>query len=121
MIHHIYIFLTVVLVVYSQLVMKWQVGLAGDLPIGIIDKVLFLLQILFRPWVISGFAGAFLASLSWMAAMSKFPLSYAYPFMSLAFVLVLAFSSLFFQESVTLPKVIGMALIVAGIIIGSQK
>jgi multidrug transporter EmrE-like cation transporter len=68
----------------------------------------------------SGIVGAFLAFLCWMAAMTKFELSYAYPFMSLAFVLVLILSAVVFQEAITLPKMVGLALIVAGIIVGSQ-
>lgn len=121
MANHFYIFLTILFTVYGQLVIKWQVKSAGIFPNDVLQKVAFLFHLLLNPWVISGFAGAFLASLSWMAAMTKFPLSYAYPFMSFAFVLVLALSSIFFHESITSPKVIGMALIVAGIIIGSQK
>jgi multidrug transporter EmrE-like cation transporter len=53
--------------------------------------------------------------------MTKFELSYAYPFMSLAFVLVLFLSALFFKEAITLPKLLGLTLIVAGIIVGSQS
>lgn len=52
--------------------------------------------------------------------MTKFQLSYAYPFMSLAFVLVMFLSAFFFNEPVTLAKTLGLTLIVAGIIIGSQ-
>ena len=48
-----------------------------------------------------------------MAAMTKFEISVAYPFMSLAFVLVLLLSALFFQEPITLGKVLGMILICA--------
>jgi len=117
---HIYIALTILFTVYGQLIIKWQIGLAGPLPIDAIEKMFFLIRLLLNPWVISGFASAFLASLAWMAAMSKFPLNYAYPFMSLAFVLVLLVSPLFLNESITLPKIAGMVLIVAGIIVSSQ-
>jgi multidrug transporter EmrE-like cation transporter len=54
-----------------------------------------------------------------MIAMTRFDLSYAYPFMSLAFVFVLILSAIFFHEAVTIPKALGVALVVAGIIIGS--
>ena len=118
--NHSYICGTILLTVYGQLVIKWQVACAGRFPITATEKVQFFLGLLVNPWVISGLGAAFLACLCWMAAMTKFELSYAYPFMSLAFVLVLGLSPLFFQEAVTLPKVIGMVLIVAGIIIGSQ-
>lgn len=52
--------------------------------------------------------------------MTKLPLSHAYPFMSLAFVLVMGFSGLFFHETITFPKMIGVMLIMIGLIIGSQ-
>ena len=51
---------------------------------------------------------------------SKFPLSYAYPYMSLAFVLVMFLSAIFFKEPVTIPKSIGLGFIILGIIIGSK-
>jgi drug/metabolite transporter (DMT)-like permease len=65
-------------------------------------------------------AAGFLALLCWMIAMTRFDLSYAYPFMSLAFVFVLILSAIFFHEAVTIPKALGVALVVAGIIIGSR-
>ena len=50
--------------------------------------------------------------------MTKFDLSYAYPFMSLSFVLVLILSALFFHEPVSMAKVLGVMLIMAGIAVG---
>jgi len=117
---HIYIALTIFFTVYGQIVIKWQVNAAGAFPADPSEKFWFLIQLLLNPWVISGFVGAFLASLAWMAAMSKFPLSYAYPFMSLAFVLVLFISPVILSESISMPKIIGMIFIVLGIIISSQ-
>jgi drug/metabolite transporter (DMT)-like permease len=101
--------------------MKWQVSAAGPLPNDLSGKMLFLFRMLLNPWVISSFFCAFLASLSWMAAVSKFPINYAYPYMSLSFVIVLLLSQVFFHEQITLYKIIGMSLIVAGVVIGSQK
>jgi multidrug transporter EmrE-like cation transporter len=121
MLNHIYIFLTIFFTVYGQMIIKWQVSFAGAMPEDVLPKIQFLLNLLLKPWVISGYASALLASITWMAAMSKFQLSYAYPFMSLAFVFVLFLSSIFFYESITLPKMMGMAFIVLGIIVGSQK
>lgn len=118
---HFYVLLTVIFTVYSQLISKWQVNSAGSLPIGLADKFGFLLRLLLNPWVISSFTCAFLAALAWMAAMTKLPLSYAYPlFISSTFVLVFFCSFLFLKEPITAPKMIGMVVIIAGIIIGSQ-
>jgi drug/metabolite transporter (DMT)-like permease len=114
---HVYILLTLLFTVYGQLVLKWQMGRSGSMPEGGIDKVLFLLQQFFNPWIISGLFAAFLASLAWMAAMTRFELNYAYPFMSLAFVIVMLFSVLFLNESLTLRSVLGTVMVVSGLIV----
>lgn len=118
---YIFIALTVVLTVYGQIVIKWQAVQAGPLPVDAGSKVIFLLRLVFlNPWVLSGLFAAFLASLTWMAAMTRLPLSHAYPFVSFSFVLVVFSGAVFFHEPLTWPKIVGMILIVAGIVVGSQ-
>lgn len=117
---YLYVFLTVVLTVYGQIAIKWQVLKAGALPEALPDKIVFLFQLLLNPWVISAFAAALLASVFWMAAMTKLQLSYAYPFMSLAFVLVMVASAFFFNEPMTPLKIAGVSLVILGLIVGSQ-
>ena len=115
--NYIYILLTLLFTVYGQLVLKWQISKAGSLPTDGLSKLIFLLRQFLNPWILSGFIAAFLASLCWMAAMTKFELSEVYPFMSLAFVLVMLFSVFFLGESVSPSKVIGTGLVVLGLII----
>lgn len=117
---YFYILLTILLTVYGQVVIKWQVMNAGSIPPDLTGKFNFLFQLLLNPWIISAYAAALLASVFWMAAMTKLQLSHAYPFMSATFVLILILSSLLFHEPVTWPKLVGLGLIVAGIIVGSQ-
>lgn len=115
----IYVFLTVIFTVYGQLVLKWQISAAGALPELFSDKLVFLLKQLLNPWVATGFAAAFLASLCWMAALTKLQLSYAYPLVSLSFILVLIFSNIFFYEPITIQKIFGTILIITGIAVSS--
>ena len=114
---HLFIALTLLFTVYGQLVLKWQMGGAGALPPGALDKFVFLLRQFLNPWVFSGFASAFLASLAWMAAMTRFELNYAYPFMSLAFVIVMGFSVLFLGEQLNFARISGTLLVVAGLVV----
>lgn len=114
---HVYIALTLALTVYGQLVLKWQMGSAGALPEGTLAKLGFLFGQLLNPWILSGFAAAFLASLAWMAAMTRFDLGYAYPYMSLAFVIVMVFGVLFLGEPLNWAKVGGTLLVVGGLIV----
>jgi len=117
---YVYVVCTVLLTVYAQIAIKWQVLKAGAFPADPGDKIRFLAALLLNPWVVSALAAALLASISWMAAMTRLELSHAYPFMSLAFVLVMMCSAWFFSEPITTLKVIGIALVVLGIAIGSQ-
>jgi multidrug transporter EmrE-like cation transporter len=117
---YIGVFLTIIFTVYSQLVIKWQVNNAGELPLDGFGKIQFLLILLLNPWVISSIIATLGAGLSWMLAMSKFDLSYAYPFVSLVYVFMMVASVVFFNESLTINKVLGVFLIFTGIIILTQ-
>ncbi|TCP19972.1 EamA-like transporter family protein [Scopulibacillus darangshiensis] len=114
---YLYIIGTILFTVYGQLILKWRMNAFGALPAGTLDKMLFLFKLVFDPFIFTGLASAFIASLFWMAAMTKFALSYAYPFMSLSFVLVFFLSVFFFNETITMSKVIGFALVIAGIVV----
>jgi multidrug transporter EmrE-like cation transporter len=117
---YVYLALAIGLTVFGQVVFKWRIGMAGPLPEDINGKLRFVGMLLLQPWVISGFAAAFLASLFWILALSRLELSHAYAFVSLNFVLVFLFAAVFFQEAVTPAKVIGLSLIVVGLIVTSR-
>lgn len=116
-----YVFGTILFTVYGQLIIKWQVNIAGELPASVSGKTWYLFHLLLNPWVISSLFAAFLAALCWMSAMTKLELSYAYPFMSLSFVLVFILSLFFFHESFTMIKLLGMLLIISGVIVLGQS
>ena len=118
---YVYIIGTVFFTVYGQLILKWRIMNFSPLPSDMIDKIVFLFKLLLEPYIFSGFFSAFIASFFWMAAMTKFELSYAYPFMSGAFVLVFILSVIFFNEIVTWQKILGLAFIVMGIFITSRS
>ncbi len=115
--NYLYIAATIAFTVYGQLILKWRVGFHGHLPVETWGKARYILGVLCDPWVLSGLAAAFLASLTWIAAMTKFELSHAYPFMSLNFVVVFFLSAWLLGEPFTLSKSVGVALIVLGTIV----
>jgi len=117
---YVYVACTILLMVYAQIVIKWQVLGAGSLPDDAAGKLGFLAGLLVNPWIVSAMGAMLAAALAWMAAMTKLDLSHAYPFTSLAFVLVMIASAVFFHEPVTGPKIAGIVLICLGIVVGSQ-
>jgi len=121
MIGYLYIFGTVFFTVYGQLVFKWRMDMyIPHMPSEMREKVLYMVSLTLDPFIFSGFLSAFLASLCWMMVLTKFQLSYAYPFMSASFILVLFLSMFLFHESLNFHKLIGLSFIIIGLIISSK-
>lgn len=118
---YFYIFATVILTVYGQVVVKWRITQYGALPDDTFMKIKFLLRFCLDPFVLTVIVAAFMAALCWMAAISKIPLSVGFPlYYGLTFVLTILCSVLFLNESLTSLKMIGIALIMVGVIVGSM-
>jgi uncharacterized membrane protein len=117
---YLYILATIACTVYGQLILKWRIATMGPLPTNVVGKISFLISLLFDPLIASGFAAALVASFAWMAAMTKFELSHAYPFMSMNFVFVFLLSGWLLNEPITFQKAVGVALIVLGTVVASS-
>ncbi|WP_176054644.1 DMT family transporter [Paraburkholderia caribensis] len=76
----------------------------------------FVLHLLLNPWVLSGIVATFFAGISWMLALTKFELSYAYPFTSLVYMLVLVSGVLFFKDSMSVGRLTGTAVVMLGVL-----
>jgi multidrug transporter EmrE-like cation transporter len=116
-VNYLYIFGTIIFTIYGQIILKWRLNQFGELPKDLTSKVAFLLSALMDLYIISGFVSAFIASIFWMAAMTKFEITVAYPFMSLAPALVFLIGVFFLGEAFTWGKVCGLILIVIGTIV----
>lgn len=112
-----YIAATIAFTVYGQLVLKWRLSQLDPLPSGLKHKVLYLVSLVADPVVLSAYVAAFLASLAWLATLSRFDLNYAYPLMSLSFVLVLVLSGWLLGEPLTSGRLLGVGLILLGTVI----
>jgi drug/metabolite transporter (DMT)-like permease len=113
---HVWIVLTVALATYSQLVLRWQMSIVGALPSEPMLKIASLASVALRPWVISALFATFCSGLSWMVVLSKFELTYAFPFTALTFLLILAAGVLVLGETLSTGRVIGTLLIVCGVV-----
>lgn len=84
---------------------------------GLGQMIVSYLKFLFDPLIFSGFVSAFIASVFWILAMTKFEITYAYPFMSLSPALVFLIGVFVLGETFTIGKLLGLIVIVIGIII----
>jgi|SRR5665647_378776 len=62
-----------------------------------------------------------LQAIVWQLALIHYPLSYAYPFVSLVNFVILIFSAILFQEQITSYNVLGLIFISFGILILSRS
>lgn len=114
--NYLYIAGTIFFTVYGQLVLKWRIVRYGTLPELFNEKIIFLFKILFDPYIFSGFLAAFIASFFWMAAMTKFELSHAYPIIVGGLALLTSiFAIIILKEPVTGYKILGIILIICGV------
>lgn len=113
---YFYIIGTVLFTVCGQLLIKWRIAKYGVLPGSFSEKIVFLLKLLLDPYIFSGFVSAFLAALFWMAAMTKFNLSEAYPAIIGGLALLTSLFAVFFlKEPLNAYKIIGIILIIVGV------
>lgn len=115
---YLYIFGTIIFTVYGQLILKWRIVQYGTLPEIFLDKIAFLFKIVFDPFIFSGFVSAFIASFFWMAAMTKFEVSYAYPIILSGLLLLTSLLGIvLLGESIQYGKVVGILLILMGVFV----
>lgn len=121
LINHFYLFLAISFGVASQLIIKWKMSTFSFNDYETMtDKFLFAFSMLLNPYIIMSLALTLLAGLTWMIAMTKFDISYAYPFTTLGFVFVFVFSVWLFGEPVNWQKIVGLCFIIVGLIISSR-
>lgn len=115
-----FIFLTVAFTVAGQILVKQGMLEVGRNPsqLGLFPS--FILRALTNVYVFLGFGCAFAASLTWIVAISRSDLSFAYPFMGLPIVTVLALSPMIFGEAVPITRWIGAIVVCIGIWIATR-
>jgi drug/metabolite transporter (DMT)-like permease len=101
----------------GQLILKAGMKSLGPLQLSLNT----LISMATSPLLLVGIAVFGVSTLLWLLALMKADLSFAYPFLSLTYIAVLIGGAVLFQENVTLPRVVGFAVIVAGVLIVARS
>lgn len=117
----IFISITIIFTVTGQILVKQGMLELGPSPTEASELVSFVSKVLTNLKVILGLASAVIAALAWTVALSHSDLSFAYPFMSLAIVLVIALSPLILHEAVPWTRWLGVVIVCIGILIASRS
>lgn len=116
-----FILFTVLTNAAAQIMLKQGMMSLGPLTFSADTMVQRVFQIVFNPWVFIGLTTFVISMASHLFVLSKVDLSFAYPFLSLAYVVVAVVAWLVFKEDLGTYKLLGIALICAGTILIAQS
>ena len=105
--------------IFGQLFLKagmTTVGVMGSMPL-----LEYFIKAFTNIKVLTGFSLYFLSSLFWMLVLAKIDLSYAYPLLSVGYIVILVASSLLFKEHISMVRWTGALVIMLGVVLISRS
>lgn len=105
----------------AQLMLKRGMTGLGQLDPGHDGLIATVLRVVFNPFVFFGLCTFVVSMASHLVVLSKVQISYAYPFLSLAYVVVAVYAHFFFQEDLSPVRIAGIGLIMLGTIFIAQS
>jgi multidrug transporter EmrE-like cation transporter len=103
---YLFIIISVVLGAFAQLSLKYGTMKS----VGIVSMYM-------NPYVILGLTFYGLSAITWIYSISKVQLSFAYPMVSLGYVIVFTLSYFLFGENLSFMRISGLLIIVVGVIV----
>ena len=110
----------VVLGVCGQLLLKHGMSSDPDKVDRVVEIIPRLTKAFLSPVVLAGFALYFLSAALWLIVLTRNELSYAYPMLSMGYVLVVFLSRMLFHEAVTGTRILGTLVVVFGVYLISR-
>lgn len=119
MVNYIFLASSILLAVTGQLLMKKGMLVFGAFPAS---QFLFkIIPMLLNPYVFFGIACFGFSAITWLVVLSRLELSFVYPLVSVAYILVAVASWFFFKENLTLMRWLGILVIVLGVFLISRS
>lgn len=116
-----FILFTVMTNAAAQLMLKYGMIQMGEITFAGVNPVLRILQIVFSPWIFFGLSVFVISMASHLFVLSKVDLSFAYPFLSLAYVAVAVLAWYLFGEDLNALRIAGIGFICVGTVLIAQS
>jgi multidrug transporter EmrE-like cation transporter len=117
------ILISVILNVFGQMSLKLgsKVLATNQGGFGFVHLWQVVVKVMSNWHILGGFVLYGLSSIFWLIALSKSDLSYAYPFLSLGYILVIFFSYFLLHEPLSIYRIAGVTCIIIGLLIIAHK
>ncbi|MBS0564003.1 MAG: transporter [Proteobacteria bacterium] len=115
--YFIFIVVTVILNATSQLLMKTGIGQVGQAELSAGKAAGLLVRAATNPFIILGLTTMTLSMGTHLMSLSRFEVSFAFPFLSVAYVIVALYGGLILGEDVNPTRILGICTIMLGTVI----
>lgn len=99
----------------AQLVLKKGMSQIGSIQVDINSIFTMVLKVSTNLYVWTGLIFYVISFLVWLMVLSRVEVSYAYPFLSIGYIIAAFVGYVYFGESMTLNKIGGIAIICLGV------
>lgn len=117
----VYILISVLGGALGQILLKKGMSSMGPLTLSVDQTLSILWRMVTNPYVILGLGIYVMGTVFWLTALSRVDLSYAYPFASISYVIMLLASWQLFDEYISLLRLAGSVVIILGVILISRS
>lgn len=117
----LYILISVIASTVGQLLLKKGMNEMGSVTLSMNQILSTAWKMITNPYVFIGLLIYVAGTVFWLAALSRVDLSYAYPFASLSYVVMLVASWMMFNEQITLTRILGSVVIGIGVLLISRN
>ena len=113
-----YVLASVILVDTGQIMVKYGLNNSS---INFSNLISSYISLFLNPFIFFGFMAVGLSSIFWLAALSKADLSYAYPMISMGYIVIAIASMIIFKEHISMARWIGIGVICSGVFLMSRS
>lgn len=105
----------VVLNAMAQLFLKAGTNAVGHFEFTAENAIPVGMKLAFQPFIVGGMVCYAVSLVVWIMALSRVPVSLAYPMLSIGYVINAVIAWMWFGEALTAAKIGGIGLIIAGV------
>lgn len=113
----ILILIGVLLNAVAQLLLRKGMMLIGNVQVSLESILALFPKLIINIYIWGGLLGYAISVIVWLIVLSRLEVSYAYPFLSIGYIVTAVIGYYFLGESMSIYKISGIAVICAGIVL----
>lgn len=105
----------------AQILLKAGTNVVGHFQFQLSNVVPIGLKLVFQPYILGGLACYVISVAVWIMALSRVPVSVAYPMLSIGYVINAVIAWQWFGETLATQKLLGIGFIIVGVFLVAKS